>query len=94
MKPIADLCWDDTSESHLWRAHQVTLDEVEEAIFGVPGEEPTYRIVRNGNFHLVFGETGSGRLLTIVGEFMEGGRFRPFGARNMDDREKRRYRRG
>ncbi len=60
----------------------------------MPGEEPTYRIARDGDFYLVFGETGDGRLLTIVGELVESGRFRPFGARNMDDAEKRRYRRG
>lgn len=94
MRPIADLYWDHASEAHLWQAHHVTPDEVEEVVFGVPGEEPTYRMIRDGDFYLVFGETGSGRLLTIVGEFIEGNRFRPFGARDMDRAEKHRFRRG
>lgn len=78
MKPIEDVSWDDASEQHLWQSHQVTPDEIEEIILGLPGEKPGYRIVRDGDFYIVFGETGGGRLLTIVGEFVEGSRFRPF----------------
>jgi uncharacterized DUF497 family protein len=72
----------------------VDTHEVEDVVFGVSGEEPAFRLVRDGDFYVVYGETGDGRLLTIVGEFIERSHFRPFGARDMTANEKRRHRRG
>jgi len=88
------LFWDDSNVDHLWQSHQVSPDEVEEVLFGLPGEEPIYRIVRDGDYHKIYGETGSGRLLKLVGEFMDDKRFRVFGAQDMDTAERRRFREG
>ncbi len=92
MLRIDDLFWNDENVGHLWDAHQVTPDEVEEVLFGADGEAPSYRVRRDGAFHVVYGETGSGRLLILVGELLEERRFRPFAARDMAPNERRNYR--
>lgn len=86
------LLWDEDNVQHLWQSHRVTPDEVEEILFGLEGEEPTYRIRRDGEYLVVYGETGGGRLLKMAGEFCEN-RFRVFAARDMDKDERRAYRR-
>jgi uncharacterized DUF497 family protein len=91
---IDELFWNDENVGHLWAAHQVTPDEIEEIILGVDGEEPTYRAKRDGDFYILSGETGGGRLLKMVGEFLENNRFRVFGARDMQPKELRAYRKG
>jgi uncharacterized DUF497 family protein len=88
---VKQLIWDDENVQHLWQSHQVTPDEVEEILFGVPGEEPAYRVRREGAYLIIYGETGGGRLLKLVGEMMTEG-FRAFAARDMDSRERRAFR--
>ena len=87
------LYWDDNNREHLCQSHRVTPDDVEEVLFGVDGEEAVYRQRRDGSYLIVYGETGSGRLLKLVGEFLEDGRFRVFAAQDMDAQEKRAFRR-
>lgn len=71
----------------------MTPDEVEEVIFGLQDEEANYRTRRiEDRYYNVYGETGGGRLLIMVGELMSNGQFRVFGARDMDSDEKRKYR--
>ena len=89
---ITRLFWDDNNVEHLWAAHRVTPDEVEEIIFGADGEPASYRVIRDGGNYTIFGETGGGRLLIMVGEFLRDGRFRAFAAREMNQSEKRAYR--
>jgi uncharacterized DUF497 family protein len=89
---IAELFWNENNVEHLWAAHRVTPDEIEEIVFGVDGEPATYRLVRDGDHYKLFGETGSGRLLIAVGEYLGDRRFRVFAARDMNDAEKRAYR--
>lgn len=91
--PIRRLHWDDYVE-HLWASHGVTPEEVEEIVFGFDGQAPSYRVRRDGDAYVIYGETGDGRLLKIVGTFAEGRAFRVFGAIAMDIRERRVYRRG
>lgn len=86
------LYWDENNRDHLWQSHCVTPDEVGEIRFGVDGEEAIYRQLRDGDYLKIYGETGAGRLLKLVGEFMSDGRFRVFAAQDMDDREKRAFR--
>ena len=86
------LYWDDDNPQHLWQSHRVTPNDVEEVLFGVDGEDASYRQRRDGDYLKIYGETGSGRLLKLVGEFMPGGSFRVFAAQDMDDREKRAFR--
>lgn len=74
------LYWDDNNRGHLWESHRDSPDEVEELLFGVDGEEAVYRQLRDGDYLKIYGETGSGRLLKLVGEFMKDGRFRVFAA--------------
>jgi uncharacterized DUF497 family protein len=94
MKRISELYWDENNVQHLLVAHHVTPDEVEEILFGCDGDEPTYRIRKDGDFYIISGETGSGRLLKVVGEILEDKRFRVFAARDMKANELRAYRKG
>jgi len=91
--PIRCLLWGDNVE-HLWASHRVTPEEVEEIVFGFDGQAPSYRVRRDGDAYIVYGETGDGRLLKMVGTFAEGRAFRVFGAIDMDIRDRRVYRRG
>ena len=86
------LYWDDANVEHLWQAHQVTPDEAEEALIGFEGEEPTYLKARDGDYYALLGRTGGGRLLSMVGEYLDDGRLYIFSARDMNEREKRRFR--
>ncbi len=73
-------------------SHHVTIDEVEDVIFGVDGDDPDYRDERDGSNYVVYGATGDGRLLVIALEPISPGYFRPFAAREMEDNERRKYR--
>lgn len=76
------LHWDENNGDHLWQSHGITPDEVSEALLGIEGEIPRYMEARDGDYRVFFGETGDGRLLLMVGEYLD-----------MKAREKRRYRR-
>jgi uncharacterized DUF497 family protein len=89
---IKRLFWDDNNVDHLWAAHQVSTTEVEEIIFGADGDVPQYDIVRDGGNYEIYGRTGGGRLLLMVGSLVGEGRMRIFAARDMDEREKRAFR--
>jgi uncharacterized DUF497 family protein len=91
---IGELFWNDNNVDHLAERHHVNVEEVEEIVYGIDDERTTFRIKREGDFYVIFGETGHGRLLKLVGEFLEDRHFRVFAARDMDDREKRAYRKG
>ncbi len=72
---IAELFRNDANVDHLWAAHRVTPDEVEEIVFGTDGEPAVFRALRDGDNYKIFGETGGGRLLLMVGSFLRDGRF-------------------
>jgi uncharacterized DUF497 family protein len=84
--------WDDANIDHLVHRHNVLVDEVEEILFGLPGEEPRYLCIRDGAHYVIYGETGDGRLLKLRGEFRRSERFRVFHAMDMDYSERRDYR--
>ncbi len=86
------LYWDENNEEHLWQSHQVTPDEVEEVLFGLEGEEPTYLLRRDGDYYKVYGEARNGRLLKMVAERMDNGQWRVFAAKAMDPQETRKFR--
>lgn len=79
-------------QRHLWGSHRVTPDEVDEALNGVDGEHPRHLKTRDGELYVFLGQTGDGRLLSMVGEYLDDGCLYVFSARDMDAREKRRYR--
>jgi uncharacterized DUF497 family protein len=91
---IDELYWTDNNVDHLWHRHGVTVDEVEEIVFGIEGARPECRARRSGDAYIIYGETGAGRLLKMVGEFLKARMFRVFGAIDMDDAERRSYRKG
>jgi len=86
------LDWDDDNISHLLERHNVLVEEVEEILLGVAGEDPSYLFRRDGDHYKIYGETGDGRLLKLRGEFRSNGRFRVFHAMDMDRLEQREYR--
>lgn len=90
---IDELYWDDSNIEHLWQSHQVSPDDVEEINFGIEGAASQYRARRHGDAYIIYGETGAGRLLKMVGEFVNARTFRVFGAQDMNAAERRSYRR-
>lgn len=70
----------------------MTADDIEEVFFGVDGEAPVYRVRRAGELFVVYGVTGGGRLVTVVGEIVGGKSFRALGARAMTPREAQSFR--
>jgi uncharacterized DUF497 family protein len=93
MSSSITLAWDDNNVDHLWQSHQVTPDEVEEVLLGIEGQDPQLVQTRDGDYHAFLGQTGGGRMLSMVGEFLDGRQLYVFSARDMNEREKRRYRR-
>lgn len=91
MPPIS-LVWDKNNLAHLWQSHQVTPDEVQEALLGVDGEESRFMMRRDGDYYRLLAETADGRLLSMIGEFLDSGTLYVFSARDMNSSEKRRFR--
>lgn len=93
--PIRELFWeeDDSNVQHLWQSHQVRIEETQDVLFGIDGEDPYLIWESVGQDYAAFGETSGGRLLKILGEFRAGGAFRIFHAMDMNQSERRRYRR-
>jgi uncharacterized DUF497 family protein len=79
-----DFDWDEANEEHLLLRHHVHADEVEEVFYGRPA------VRREGDVYVAVGQTEVGRWLLIVFELREG-RIRSFSARDLNDREKRRF---
>jgi uncharacterized DUF497 family protein len=84
---ITELTWDERTIGHIAR-HNVTVREVEEVCFGSKSF-----VFRRGDRYIVLGQTNAGRYLFIVIVRTQTGRGHVLTAREMDDSEKRRYRR-
>lgn len=84
---LARLRWDESNVEHIAR-HGVSPDEAEQACFS----RPKVRRGRCGRY-LVLGRTKGGRYLLVVLTHLGGGEGRVITARDMDDRERRLYRR-
>lgn len=83
-------------EQHIWQAHQVTPDEVYEAfedeqlqIWRAP--EPADEN-RKGNLYWAYGQAVNGRYLAILFRYFPDHNVYVITARDMDSREKQRYR--
>jgi uncharacterized protein len=84
---ISGFDWDDGNVSHIER-HQFTPEEVEEVFAG------DYKVRRTRQkLYLALGETLDGRLAFIVFRRLSSGVVRVVTARDMDDRERRLFRR-
>jgi uncharacterized protein len=84
---VSGFDWDDDNVPHIER-HQFTPDEVEEVFAG------NYKVRRTRQKRYVaLGETLDGRLAFIVFRRLSGGLIRVVTARDMDDSERRLFRR-
>ena len=84
---ISGFDWDDDNVLHIAR-HQFTPDEVEEVFAG------DYKVRRTRQrLYIALGETLDGRLAFVVFRRLSGGLIRAVTARDMDDSERRMFRR-
>ena len=84
---ISGFDWDDDNVSHIGR-HQFTPEEVEEVFAG------DHKIRRTRHkLYVALGETVDGRLAFIVYRRLSRGMIRVITARDMDDTERRLFRR-
>jgi uncharacterized protein len=84
---ISAFDWDDDNVLHIER-HEFTPDEVEEVFAG------NYKVRRTRQkLYIALGETFDGRLTFVVFRRRQGGLIRVVTARNMDDSERRLFRR-
>lgn len=91
MKTISSIKWTETSVDHIAK-HAVSADEVEEVCFN----ENAPPLIRSGsgNLHYIFGKSDSGRLLFIVVRFIRQGEIVIITARDMNEWEKKYFKRG
>ena len=87
MRKVKRFLWDAWNVGHIAR-HRVTPEEAEEAF----QNEPLFLKGRGGT-HVALGRTDAGRLLTVIYVVRPGGRVYVVTARDMDRKERRRYRR-
>ena len=81
-----DFDWDEANEEKLLLRHHGRAQEVEEVFYGGP------EVQREGDAYLAVGPTAAGRWLLVVFVLREG-RIRPYSARDLTPREKRRFKR-
>jgi len=85
---ILNLLWDEDNILHIAR-HGVSPEEVEEVCFS---SSPHVEIGRGGLYYIT-GQTLGGRYLFIVIKYMGRGNAKVITSRDMDDKEKSRYKR-
>lgn len=83
---ISDFEWDAANVRHIWRHGVDTLEAQEVFING-----PVYQKTNSGKY-VAFGSTNEGRYLFVVFYLKRKGIVRVVTARDMQDREKRRFR--
>ena len=82
-----DFDWDEANEEKLLLRHHVRAHEVEEVFYA----KPSVRRI-DEDAYVAVGPTYGGRWLLVVFERREG-RIRAYSARDLTDREKRRFKR-
>lgn len=87
MRNIKDFQWDVWNTNHIAR-HGVQPDEAEEVFYN----EPVFRKGRGGTY-TALGPTDGGRLLTVICAVRPGDVICVVTARDMDQKERRLYRR-
>lgn len=85
---ITQILWDADTIYHIAK-HNVSPGEVEEAVF----EGNSIILKGRESRYIILSKTISGRYLTIVVAFKLKGRVRVITARDMDDKERRYYKR-
>ena len=82
---ITEIAWDERSIRHIAR-HRVTVKEVEEVCFHTKSF-----VFRRGERHVILGQTEAGRYLFVAVDRVERYKGKVVTAREMDDAERRRY---
>jgi len=84
--------WDGDTVEHIAK-HSVTTDEVEEACFS---EKPRFERSTQGqdNRYYILGRTEAGRYLFVVADYVGRGTVKIVTARNMNNTERARYKKG
>lgn len=84
----------ESREQHIWQAHQVTLDDVYE-VFDDPDlqvwQADDSSAERPGRLYWAYGRALNGRLLAVVFRYFSDRNAYVITARDMDEKEKRRY---
>lgn len=89
---VREIIWLEFFVEKLWRKHRVRIEEVEEVL----SAEPPVRRVARGNIagedvYSAMGRTTRGRYLIVFFVLKAGGRALVISARDMSQKEKRRY---
>ena len=93
---IDAIIWKEKFVQKIEKKHHVTIDEVEEILYG---KKKVYRNVKGNvdgeDIYLALGKTSVGRFLSIFFILKRDGYSAlPISARDMDNKERRRYERG
>ncbi len=86
---MREILWTEDSETHIWERHKVTPKEVEQAL----NTRPRYVTRGRGGTELIYGTTGDGRYLLVVMAEALDGRDCVVTARDLDNDERRTFRR-
>ena len=64
---IQELFWDENGNNvdHLYE-RKVTPEDIEDIALGIEGAPPCYLMQKDGDYYVLSGETGGGRLLLVV----------------------------
>jgi hypothetical protein len=81
--------WTEDNEEHIWSRHGVVPDEVEQVV----NTRPRWVAKGRANTELIYGTTAAGRCLLVVLSEAADGRDYVITARDMDDDERRAFRR-
>ena len=87
---ITELLWDEDTVAHIGSKHNVDPEEVEDICFS-----ETLPVIEGGRggapIYYVLGQTSGGRYLFIVIRYLFRGKAKVITARDMDQREKKRF---
>jgi uncharacterized DUF497 family protein len=89
---VREIIWLEKFVDKIEAKHGVTIDEVEEVL---DGKEKVWRVARGNvkgeDVYLALGQTIAGRYLSVFYILKRDGSVLPISARDMDDKERKRY---
>ena len=86
---VRELMWTEENEDHIWSRHEILPDEVEQVV----NTRPRWVTKGTANTELIYGTTAAGRYLLVVLSEAADGRDYVITARDMNDDERRTFRR-
>lgn len=89
---INRIIWKETFIEKIISKHHVTIFEIEEILYG---KKKVYRVVKGDvsgeNVYMILGKTNAGRYLSVFFIWKHNNSVLPISARDMDSKERRRY---